>query len=122
MRRPTFVAIVLAAALAGCGDEQKAVTVTAPQGEPAPQATLTTTNPASGPGSDCGEAGGLRLKVVLGDLECDELRKVAAGYDLDGVKVQEVRGWTCASGTADTRPIIYTCARDGDEFVGEESG
>ena len=71
---------------------------------------------------DCGKLGRLRLELVSGDVPCDQVREVARGYDLEGEKVQEVSGWTCGSGTADTRPVVFTCRRGDMEFVAKEAG
>lgn len=70
---------------------------------------------------DCGELGELRLEIVSGEATCDEVRKVAGEYDLDGENVQEIGEWTCDLGTADTRPIVFTCVRGDVEFVAKEA-
>ena len=132
--RANPVAVLAVAALAaGCGDDdpvpadeppaltQAAPPVTTTQPEPAPPpAPAQTRTTAAGP--ECGAIGELRLRVVAGEAGCDEVRRIAAGYDLAGAKVQEIGGWTCASGTAQTRPVVFTCTRGGAEFVARESG
>lgn len=108
-------------------DERPALTQVAPPASPAPPATATATAIApptqtAAAGPDCGALDELHLLLVGGRAGCDEVRRVAAGYDLTGAKVQEVAGWTCATGTVQTRPVVFTCTRGAAEFVARESG
>ncbi len=73
------------------------------------------------PRADCGNLGELRLEVVSGEVSCDEVREVAGGYDMQGAKAQEIGDWTCESGEADTRPVVFTCTRGDIEFVAKEA-
>lgn len=108
-------------------DERPALTQVAPPASPTPPATATATAIApptqtAAAGPDCGALDELHLLLVGGRAGCDEVRRVAAGYDLTGAKVQEVAGWTCATGTVQTRPVVFTCTRGAAEFVARESG
>lgn len=135
--RGAVIALLLVALAAGCGDDKKpAVSETRPNAETVTAATATTpstrTGPASVPGADppattdssaaCGQLGRLRLEVINGDVSCGEVRQVAGEFDLAGKKVQEVRAWTCSGGTAQTRPIVFTCTLAEQEFVAQEGG
>ena len=64
--------------------------------------------------------GELELEVLNALATCREVERVAARYDLQGPKVQEIDHWTCATGTAGVRPIIYTCTLGDKEFVAKE--
>jgi hypothetical protein len=136
MRR-SVIALLLAGLAAGCGDDEEPTVVeTGPQTgtvtEPAAATRSTRTAPSSATGaeppstidssSDCRQLGRLRLRVISGDAPCGEVREVAGGYDLSGEKVQDVSGWTCSGGTADTRPIVFTCTLGDREFAAEEGG
>jgi len=68
------------------------------------------------PSRDCGQVEGLKLEVY-GDVPCHEARTVALLYDLDGAKITEISGWTCETGTAATRPIVFTCLQGDRQFV-----
>ncbi len=55
-------------------------------------------------------------------MPCEEARETAAGYSLDGAKVQEVGPYTCEGGEADTRPVVFTCVAGDNEIVVSEGG
>jgi hypothetical protein len=97
------LAVLVAVVVVGCDGEE-------PKGTPPPTSKA------------CTDSRGLRLDAVNGDVACDEMRDVAAAYDLGGEKVQEIRAWTCATGTAETRPTVFTCALGDKEFAAEEAG
>lgn len=135
-RRIPVAALALAAAAAagGCGDddpvpadERPALTQTvAPETTAPPETALATAPPAqtatTATGTACGALRGLRLLLVGGRPGCEEVRRVAEGYDLAGAKLQDVGGWTCATATAQARPVVFTCTRGAEEFVAREPG
>ncbi len=121
---------VAALLVAGCGDGRGAeatatATVAAPTATvapPPPAAPRSTSTASAAPSGDCRTRRGLRLAIVAGGATCADLRSVAAAFELRGAKVQQRRGWTCATGTADTRPIVFTCTRGAAEFTASEAG
>jgi len=81
------------------------------------QETTTSQPPASG---DCGVQGQYRVRVARGRVPCEEARSAVAGFSPDGPKVQQVSGYTCESGEADVRPLVFTCTLDGTEITATE--
>lgn len=132
--------LLCCAALVSCGDDDEGGTtaVTTPPVATAPSPTATPTGPSeptfrepvpadappavtppTEPSSgDCGEAGGLRVRVVTGEVTCAAGRAAIAAYDALGEKVQEVEGFICEGGEAATRPLVVTCV----SAVGEVTG
>ncbi|HWC28102.1 MAG TPA: hypothetical protein VG474_16045, partial [Solirubrobacteraceae bacterium] len=98
------------------------VTIAPPTATAPPQTTPRRVTVVPAPAARCGRLGELRLVLVAGPVRCDEVGRVARSYDRAGEKVQQVAGWTCATGTAQTRPVVFTCTRAGAEFVAEERG
>ena len=137
--RPRLVAVLgpvaVAALVAGCGSDDSSsaaeptptVTVTATATATA-TATVTATpsgaasTTASPAAQECPASEGGRVRVVVGQLDCDAAAAIAAGYDLDGEKRQEVQGYVCESGNAMTRPVVFTCTdrAGGRELVVEQ--
>jgi hypothetical protein len=133
--RRALLTLLLTAVAAGCGDDEepsgRAETSPTP---PAQETTLTTPPPPGETDSrtvtstkttetaDSCRLRQLELEPLNASVTCAEARRVAAAYDLSGPKVQEVRGWTCATGTATTRPVVFTCRSTHREFVAREPG
>lgn len=138
MRR-SFLALALALALVSCGGDEEPrqaapapappptqTTVRppaetssgAPSSEPPPQTATTSSSPP--PSGDCGVRGEYRVRVVGGDVPCEEARSTAAGFSPDGPKVQQVGGYTCEGGEADARPLVFTCVVGDKEITASE--
>ncbi len=137
--RASLVLLLCCATLAACGDDDagsagstvtvpapaevpdRATSTAAPPEETAPDATTvtppTTTEAPAGDG-ECGEAAGLLVRVVLGDVACDAAREAVSAYDPAGEKVQEVPGFTCEGGEAAVLPLIVTCVSADVEVTG----
>jgi hypothetical protein len=136
--RSTAVAVLaVAAALAGCGSDDEGQTVSVTEtatvtqtatAPPPPEATVPDVqDPAppttpDDPEAGCRTADGNEVDVVGGDVDCAEAQAIAAAYDPQGNRVQEVQGWTCEGGNAMTRPVIFTCIQGDREFIVREGG
>jgi hypothetical protein len=127
---PAAVAVAVAIALAGCGgdDEDTTVTVegttTVTETAPTTDTTAVPELPPTGeaPAEGCRDGSGNEIEIVTGDVDCAAAQQAAAGYDLQGERVQEVGEWVCEGGNAQTRPVIFTCTGPGGEFVVREAG
>jgi hypothetical protein len=75
---------------------------------------------ASTPPKECPAQDGNQIKVYSGDIACPDAAVLARRYDMQGPKFQQIDSvdtWTCVSGVADTRPLLFTCSSDkGVEF------
>ena len=120
---------------AGCGDDDEngeARTATAPERTATAEETETETEATTSPTETEAETqteaetegacnlDGLTLEPLNNSVACAEAQRVAVRYDLQGPKVQEVGNWTCATGTAATRPIVFSCTLGDKEFVARE--
>lgn len=132
MRLPgSLLACAVAAALAGCGGDENDQPASAPETttvtESAPSTQETTSEttteqppPATetqppGEGTGCTSDAG-QIEVTGGKVDCEIAIGVAAGYDPQGAKVQEVGDWTCQGGNA-TTGLLFTCVLGDNEFV-----
>lgn len=79
-------------------------------------ASLSSAQPESPNTADCAPQGGCSIQIY-GDLTCEDAYGVAAGYDLDGDKFQEVGPFTCYTSPADFRPIVFQCAAGETDFA-----
>ena len=141
--RTPLVLLLCCGALAACGDDDagsrgstatapapaevpdRTTATVAPPAQTAPDSTTvtpsTTTEAPAGDG-DCGEASGLVVRVVLGDVDCDAAREAVSAYDPAGEKIQDVAGFTCEGGEAATRPLVVTCVSSSGEVTGSTPG
>jgi len=69
---------------------------------------------------ECLPGDGIRIDIFLGALTCDDAYALAAQYDLEGEKYQDVGSFTCYTGNALTRPLIFQCAGPDGEFAVSE--
>ena len=85
-------------ATAGCAQRES---------EPAPAVA-----PAVGETNTCAPQGGNQIEINGDGISCDDAYSIAAKYDPQGEKYQEVGGignWTCYTGNAESRPLIFQC-------------
>ena len=64
---------------------------------------------------ECPPQGANQIKIYSGEISCSDANVIAARYDLQGQKYQQIDSvdvWTCYTGTADTRPLIFSCVSD----------
>lgn len=73
------------------------------------------------PGYIACPADGVYQLDIAGDITCPDAVAVAAGYDREGEKYQDVLDFTCYSAAFDVYPIVYTCVRGTDEIVVSDS-
>lgn len=136
---PIAAVILAGAVLTGCGSDSPAESSessespsTSPSAAPAtPTVTVTETETATptepaasaktGP-QDCAPQGDLRIRILMGRIDCGSAYRVAAQVDRSGEKRQDVAGYVCEFGTAMTRPTIFTCTNldSGAEFAADE--
>lgn len=83
-------------------------------------ATAQATTPSATTAGECPAQAQYRVTIVTGTLECAAAYAVAAKFDRQGAAVQQVDGYTCQSGTAATRPVLFTCTSPTAEFTVSE--
>ena len=71
---------------------------------------------AAAPTVDCAPQGGYQISLY-GYLTCAEAYDIAARYDPDGAKYQEIDPFTCYAAPSDVRPIIFQCAHGDNDFA-----
>lgn len=116
-RSLAVAAMALAAVLSGCGHDG------APAKEaPSPSSAASSSAPAQALAPDkCEPQGEYQITITEGDISCANAYVLAARYDVKGEKSQTLESidtWTCSTGTADTRPLIFSCVSNaGAEFA-----
>jgi hypothetical protein len=65
----------------------------------------------------CSPQNGYQINVTVGDLSCADAYALAAKYNLDGDKFQDVGSFKCAAGNAMTLPTVFTCVSSAAEFA-----
>lgn len=109
--------MALAASLSGCGHSA------APSKEsPSSVAPATSSAMAQSLAPDkCDPQGEYQITITESDISCANAYVLAARYDLNGEKSQtldSIDTWTCSTGAADTRPLIFSCVSNaGAEFA-----
>jgi len=76
---------------------------------------------ANTPALKCAPQRGYQITIYNGSTSCQNADELAARYDLQGKKYQQIDSidtWTCSSGTADSRPLIFQCVSDKDAEFG----
>ena len=130
-RLAPIVGLFLTGALvAGCGSDSSSSD--SPSASPAtPTVTVTVTETATpteptasaqtGP-QECPPQADIRIRILMGQIDCASAYSVAARLDRGGAKRQTVDGYVCEFGTAMTRPTIFTCTDRalGAEFAADE--
>ena len=71
---------------------------------------------AAGRWVDCAPQWGYQISLY-GYLTCAEAYDIAARYDVDGEKYQEIDPFTCYTAPSDVRPIIFQCAHGDNDFA-----
>ncbi len=104
-------ALALIAAITGCSSD-KTSTPTATQN--------TTTAPPLDAPVQCPPQDGRQIQVTIGDISCSDGYAIAAKFDLQDGKVQQIDSFTCELGNAMTRPVIFTCVSAQAEFAVSE--
>ena len=128
----------LTLAAAGCGSEEqapeaaesaKSTVVTPPTDRSVPtvagpsreQPTTAETTETAEDGKQCGTArgpeGALRVLIVAGDPDCDEVQKVADAYGPQMYKggTQSIEGWECSP--SQTLGELSRCSKGDDAFA-----
>jgi hypothetical protein len=117
IRSVLIPAVVATLVAAGCARKDSEAPVASP---PSSAASAPTTAPAAGEATSCAPRGGNQIKITGAALSCDDAYTIAARYDLQGEKYQKIDAavtWTCYTGTAETRPLIFQCVSgEGTEF------
>mgnify|MGYP000954812309 CR=1 FL=1 len=70
---------------------------------------------------ECPAQGGNQIKIYSGDISCADAYLLAGKYDLQGQKYQQINSvdtWTCYTGTADTRPLVFSCVSENNAEFG----
>jgi len=106
---------VLTLLAAGCASKEPATapTVSAPS-------TAASAPPTEGVVDEpdtCPPQGGNQIKINGDGISCADAYAIAAKYDLQGEKYQEIDSagtWTCYTGNAETRPMIFQCVSGQD--------
>jgi hypothetical protein len=119
-------ALALIAAITGCSSD-KTSTPTATQ--TTTTAATTTTTAATPPSTvatptappldtpvQCPPQDGRQIQVTIGDISCSDGYAIAAKFDLQDGKVQQIDSFTCELGNAMTRPVIFSCVSAQAEF------
>lgn len=108
----------LAVALTGCGQGHEG------QGHDKPaESSVTSTSiapststTAQAAGKQCPPQGDRRITITNGDVTCAEAYSVAAKFDPQGQKYQDIDAFECGTGTADVRPLVFECTSEDAEF------
>jgi len=98
--RAVLISTVLLTLLPAAGCVQR-------ESEPSPAAA-----PVVGETTTCAPQGGNQIKINGDGISCDDAYTIAAKYDLQGEKYQEVDApgkWTCYTGNVESRPLIFQC-------------
>lgn len=66
---------------------------------------------------DCAPQANQRISITSGTVACADAYGIAAKYDLQGEKFQQIGAFRCESGTADVRPLIFQCTSGTAEFA-----
>jgi hypothetical protein len=109
--RAVLISTVLLTPLAaGCTQKESAPAPSASQ--PSTAAPASSTAPVVGKTTTCAPQGGNQIKINGDGISCDDAYTIAAKYDLQGEKYQEIKAaekWTCYTGTVESRPLIFQC-------------
>jgi hypothetical protein len=63
-------------------------------------------------GLQCPPRLGQLITITVGDIDCATASDIAAQYDQDGDKYQQIGPFTCYSGNAMTAPLLFQCVAD----------
>jgi hypothetical protein len=66
-------------------------------------------------GNHCPPRDGQSVVITVGDIDCVAAADVAAQYDPNGDKYQQIGPFTCYSGNAMTAPLIFQCVADTED-------
>ena len=101
--------VVLTLLAAGCASKEPAPAPT--ESAPSTAASAPPSESAAEP-TTCPPEGGNQIKINGDGISCADAYAIAAKYDLQGEKYQEIDSagtWTCYTGNAETRPMIFQC-------------
>lgn len=105
-------------ALTGCGQSQHDHATSTTVATSATVSTSTTVATSNQPaGKQCPAERGRRITITNGDLTCAEAYAIAAKFDLQGQKYQDIDAFECGTGTADVRPLEFQCTSEDVEFA-----
>jgi hypothetical protein len=68
----------------------------------------------------CPPQDGRQIQVTIGDISCSDGYAIAAKFDLQDGKVQQIDSFTCELGNAMTRPVLFSCVSAQAEFAVSE--
>lgn len=125
--RPLLALAVLL--LTGCASSAttgagRAATSPATSAPSTPAATLQQPVPASSTTAGplrCAQRPPYRITIYTGLVTCVQADAVAAKFNRGGDAVQRIDGYTCELGTAQTRPVIFTCSSTEAEFTAADA-
>lgn len=104
--------------LTGCGDSRRdhAESSASPTSAVSTSAPPTSTSIRAA-GKQCPAQAGRRITITNGDLTCAAAFAIAAKYDKQGQKYQDIDAFECGTGTADVRPLEFQCTSEDVEFA-----
>lgn len=105
--------LLLPVLVAGCGQKDSSPS-SGGSSSPVSQSTSAPTQAASP--QQCAAQGATQIKITSGAIACADAYAIAAKYDTQGEKVQQVDTFKCETGDADTRPMIFQCVSATAEF------
>ncbi len=117
IRSAVVVAAAVPLALVGCNHQAGTAASTAsPSATRAVAATTSASPPATTATAqsvrECPVQDAAQIKILSGDVSCADAHSIAAQYDLQGDKYQQIDTWTCYSEITATSPLMLTCASD----------
>jgi hypothetical protein len=107
--------LLLPVLVAGCGHKDSAPSSSGSSSSVSATAAAPTTTQAASP-QQCAAQGATQIKITSGAIACADAYAIAAKYDTQGEKVQQVDTFKCETGNADTRPMIFQCVSANAEF------
>jgi hypothetical protein len=124
-------ALDLIPAIRGCSSDETptptatqttttAATTTTTTATTPPSTVATPTAPPLETAVQCPPRDGRQIQVTIGDISCSDGYAIAAKFDLQDGKVQQIDSFTCELGNAMTRPVIFTCVSAQAEFAVSE--
>lgn len=114
--RVQVVCVAALAVLTGCGPSQRHHAESS-AASPSPDLTSTISTSNRADGIQCPAQEGRQITITNGDFRCAEAYAIAAKYDPQGEKYQDIDAFECGTGTADVRPLEFQCTSEDVEFA-----
>lgn len=67
--------------------------------------------------TQCPPKDGRTIDITAGKITCDDAYSTVATFDWQGQKFQQIDGFMCYTGTAQTAPVVLVCSSDEVEFT-----